>query len=138
MEKGMRSVKQKNGKSILVVDDNEDIRTLLADHLNEDGYNVVQAKDGNEALLKLKNQSFSLIITDLNMPRLDGIKLTNEVIAMGETPVLLITGELENFETRLKALKNIMLLPKPFRPEIVSMLVNKIIKESKAAEAVAA
>lgn len=127
----MNSQKLNKSKSILVVDDNEDIRIVLTSHLKEAGYNVVCAKDGFEAMQKLKNQKFSLIITDLNMPKKDGIKLTNEVSSQGEIPVLLMTGELENFEVRLRSLKNIMLLPKPFNPGIISKLVTKIIKDAK-------
>jgi len=134
----MSKVNQKNRDTILIVDDNEDIRLLLTEQLQEKGYKTVSAKNGLEAMLKLKNQNFSLIISDINMPKKDGIMLTHEILSLYETPILLMTGEVEKFELRLKLLENVMLLPKPFKPEIISMLVKKIIKESKETTSIAA
>ena len=113
---------------ILIVDDDQAIRRSMADLLSTSGYRVVQATDGLEATLKMKNQKFCLIITDLNMPKKDGIKLTNEIINAGGPPVLLMTGELDNYDIKLKTLKNVMLLPKPFNPKILPALVSKILK----------
>ncbi|OUR96850.1 hypothetical protein A9Q84_10965 [Halobacteriovorax marinus] len=134
----MLTVKQSEQDYILIVDDNQEIRDILAHSLEHGGYNVVMAKDGIEATLKMKNQDFALIITDLNLPKKDGVKLTNEIISMDTTPVLLITGELENFEIRLKNLKNVMLLPKPFKPEIIPLLVSKLISEYKKSKNISA
>ncbi|PIK15160.1 response regulator [Halobacteriovorax sp. JY17] len=117
----------RDSPQILVVDDDINIRNSLADLLATNGYIVVQAADGLEATLKMKNQNFNLIITDLNMPKKDGIKLTNEIISSGGPPVLLMTGELDNYEIKLKSLKNVMLLPKPFNPKILPALVAKIL-----------
>lgn len=116
---------------ILLVDDDSGIRGVISDLLTSKGFRVVQASDGLEATLKMKNQVFDLIITDLNMPKKDGIKLTNEIIGAGGPPVLLMTGELETYDIKLKSLKNTVLLPKPFNPKIVVALVNKILNESK-------
>lgn len=118
--------------NILLVEDDLKLRTSIKDALEEASFNVVCAADGNEATLKLKNQSFEMVVSDLNMPKKDGVKLANEIISM-DVPVLLITGELENFELRLKALKGVMLLPKPFKIEIIPALVAKILKSKAAA-----
>ncbi|WP_372651712.1 response regulator [Halobacteriovorax sp.] len=120
-----------NLPQILLVDDDSGIRGVISDLLTSKGYRVVQAADGLEATLKMKNQTFNLIITDLNMPKKDGIKLTNEIIAANGPPVLLMTGELETYDIKLKSLKNTVLLPKPFNPKIVVALVNKILNENK-------
>lgn len=120
-----------NGPQILIVDDDSKIRKSIVELLSTSGYNVVQAVDGLEASLKMKNQTFNLIITDLNMPKKDGIKLANEIISASGPPVLLMTGELDNYDIKLKTLKNVMLLPKPFNPKIIPALVDKILKANK-------
>ena len=73
-----------------------------------------------------------MVVSDLNMPKKDGVKLANDIISM-DLPVLLITGDLQTFELRLKALKGVMLLPKPFKIEIIPALVSKILKSRVAA-----
>ncbi|WP_044557318.1 response regulator [Halobacteriovorax marinus] len=125
------NTKKKDSLQILLVDDDRGIRSSMAELLSSDGYSVVEAADGLEASLKMKNQNFSLVITDLNMPKKDGIKLANEIISAGGPPVLLMTGELENYDIKLKSLKNIMLLPKPFNPKILPALVAKILNSAK-------
>ncbi len=120
-----------NLPQILLVDDDSGIRGVISDLLTTSGFKVIQAADGLEATLKMKNQNFSLVITDLNMPKKDGIKLTNEIIAANGPPVLLMTGELETYDIKLKSLENTVLLPKPFNPKIVVALVNKILSENK-------
>ena len=66
---------------ILVVDDEEGVRTFIADALEVDGHTVVQAADGVEALARLGEQSFHLIVSDLKMPRMDGLALLRAVRA---------------------------------------------------------
>jgi len=67
-----RSVMAKAEK-ILVVDDERGIRYLLSDVLSDAGFEVSMAKDGQESLDQLKGNRFALVVTDINMPRLDGI-----------------------------------------------------------------
>lgn len=62
-------------KKILVVDDDEDVRDMCTALLAENGYSVKTAANGKDALKELKNSVFDLVITDLNMPELDGIGL---------------------------------------------------------------
>ncbi|OUR97246.1 hypothetical protein A9Q84_13045 [Halobacteriovorax marinus] len=118
----------KQSLKILLVDDDMGIVDVIQASLEDAGHSVVVANDGVEASLKLKNQNFDFLITDLNLPKKDGVKLVNELMGVVKIPILMITGELSNFEIRLKNLKNVMLLPKPFNPVIVPVLVNKIFK----------
>ena len=62
-------------KSILVVDDDELMRTFIATILREDGYDVDTAADGKTGLNKVKNRDFDLVITDLKMPDMSGVDL---------------------------------------------------------------
>ncbi|WP_127717096.1 response regulator [Halobacteriovorax sp. HLS] len=118
---------------ILLVEDDVKLRNLIQTALLDADFQVICATDGLEASTKLKNQKFSMVVTDLNIPKKDGIKLANEIASSANIPVLLITGELENFEIRLKALDGVMLLPKPFKVEIIPALVAKILKTNTKA-----
>jgi two-component system, chemotaxis family, chemotaxis protein CheY len=83
-------------KSILIVDDSESIRELVSYVLNEAGYQVFIGIDGVDAQKYLDGRKIDLIITDLNMPKLDGIELVKKVRShteYGFTPILLLTTE---------------------------------------------
>jgi two-component system, NtrC family, response regulator AtoC len=78
---------------ILVVDDDEGVRTFLAEALETEGHSVVQAADGNQAWEWLQARSFSLLITDLKMPGLDGMALMKRLQAeQPEVEVILLTA----------------------------------------------
>lgn len=68
-----------SGKSVLIVDDNEHVRKLFLDFVSSNGYEVITACNGREALDILEDKSFSLLITDLNMPEMDGIELVVKI-----------------------------------------------------------
>ncbi|MHC4940347.1 MAG: response regulator [Planctomycetota bacterium] len=81
---------------ILVVDDSKFARSVIRKVLGEIGYTFVQeASDGVEALAKLRKSSFDLVMTDWNMPRMDGIELVREVRGSRDldVPVLMVSGE---------------------------------------------
>ena len=79
------------GKSILVVDDTRSMRKMMAAVLAGAGYDVAEAGDGVEALELAKGQRFDLVVTDHNMPRMDGVTLVRELRAIAEyDPVALI------------------------------------------------
>ncbi len=92
--KGGTDVPLMSQASILVVEDEEGTRFLLDQILSKAGYRVIQASDGGEALLKLGAESVDLILSDIHMPNLDGLKLL-EILNQHTvlTPVVLLTGE---------------------------------------------
>jgi len=79
---------------VLVADDAPDVRTLIETILAGDGHDVVTAADGLEALQRYLDDSFDLVCTDLEMPRLNGVELTRAVRAnrAGDVPILLVSG----------------------------------------------
>jgi general secretion pathway protein E len=81
-------------KSVLVVEDEEGTRFLLEQIISKAGYRVIQASDGSEALLRLGVGGIDLIVSDIHMPNLDGLRLL-EILNQHEikTPVILLTGE---------------------------------------------
>ncbi len=79
---------------LLVVDDDSVMRMVLRTLLRSEGYSVVTAADGEEALAKLSESPFDLLITDIRMPRLDGVRLRDRVRAEGgkALPIIFISG----------------------------------------------
>ncbi|MFB9136586.1 hybrid sensor histidine kinase/response regulator [Vibrio olivae] len=98
----------KVGKTIMIADDNHSLRTYTSILLEKQGYNIVQAADGQEVLDKLNIQSVDLIIMDLEMPQLDGIKtaslIRNSANGYSTIPILAHTGD-----SREETLENIRL-----------------------------
>ncbi len=81
------------GKSILVVDDDKDLVNLLERILVEEGYQVVKAYDGNSALTVLEEQRPDLIILDIIMPGLDGLKALDVIRRDHDVPVIMLTAK---------------------------------------------
>jgi Response regulator containing CheY-like receiver, AAA-type ATPase, and DNA-binding domains len=84
------------GKTVLIVDDSMSIRQLVKATLLTKGYTVVDACDGVDALQKLGSQRVNLVISDVNMPNMDGITLLKAIKAKPEhrfTPVIMLTTE---------------------------------------------
>ena len=85
--------------NILVVEDNRDLRELLCDALTGEGYRAYSSSDGNEALTRLEETFFDLIIADIMMPNMDGLQLTEELRRAGiDTPILIVTAR-DDYET---------------------------------------
>ncbi len=83
-------------KNVLVVDDSAAIRQSVSYVLEQEGYAVVQAEDGQAGVDKLDGTAFDLIITDVNMPRMDGIELVRQARAKSDykfTPIVVLTTE---------------------------------------------
>jgi CheY-like chemotaxis protein len=106
-------------KSILVVDDHEDVRVLLRDILEERGYHVFEAADGNEALAWCASVNFDLLIMDLVMPGREGIETIRELRKQKpRLKILAISGTVEGCYLRLARLLGADdTLSKPFDAE---------------------
>ena len=102
---------------ILVVDDDPHIRELVQVFLRKEGFDVVEAGDGVEALERMEHHKIDLAVVDVMMPRLDGWELTRQLHAAGDYPVLLLTAKGETSQ-KIKglALGADDYLVKPFEP----------------------
>jgi two-component system chemotaxis response regulator CheY len=81
---------------ILIVDDSASMRQMVTFTLKSAGYEVEEAVDGADALKKAKNKSFNIVVTDVNMPNMDGIALIKELRTLPNykfTPLLMLTTE---------------------------------------------
>jgi len=88
-------------KRILIVDDEQDIRTYLSTLLEDQGYQTVQARDGEEAMQKLLAESPDIITLDVSMPEKSGIKFFREIKTddrWKHIPVIIVTGVSEDFK----------------------------------------
>jgi DNA-binding response OmpR family regulator len=84
---------------ILLVDDEQPIQTLLSFPLQRDGYEVVAASDGNEALARFSEQQFDLVVLDLMLPRMDGLEVCKRLRAKGSTvPIIMLTAKSEEID----------------------------------------
>ena len=116
---------------ILVVDDSASMRQMVAFTLKGAGHTVVEASDGVEALASAKSGSFDLVITDVNMPNMDGITLTRELRALPNyrfTPILTLTTE-SSAEKKMagKQAGATGWLVKPFNPDQLLATAKKVL-----------
>jgi DNA-binding response OmpR family regulator len=80
---------------ILLVDDEQSIQTLLSYPLRKEGYEVVQASDGREALERFGEARFDLVILDVMMPRLDGLEVCRRLRTRSDVPIIMLTAKAE-------------------------------------------
>jgi two-component system alkaline phosphatase synthesis response regulator PhoP len=118
-------------KTILVVDDERNIIDLVRLYLEQAGYAVVEARDGDEALAQHDRIDPDLIVLDLMLPGKDGIEVTREVRRRGETPILMLTARSEDID-RIIGLEVGAddYLTKPFNPREMVARVKAILRRS--------
>ena len=118
-------------KSIMTVDDSASVRQMVSFTLREAGYNVVEASDGKDAVAKLIVADLNLIVTDLNMPNMDGIELIKTIRTIPKykfLPIIMLTTESQN-EKKMEG-KNAGAtgwIVKPFKPEQLLAVIKKVI-----------
>lgn len=83
---------------ILLVDDEQPIQTLLSFPLQKDGYEVVQASDGREALERFAEQTFDLVVLDVMLPKLDGLEVCRRLRARSRVPIIMLTAKSEEID----------------------------------------
>ena len=118
-------------KTILVVDDSSSLRQVVGIALKGAGYEVIEACDGKDALGKISGKKIHLVISDVNMPNMDGITLVKELKKLAEhrfTPIIMLTTEsqeakkLEGQAAGAKAW-----VVKPFQPAQMLAAVSKLV-----------
>ncbi len=116
-------------KPVLIVDDNPNMSSLLADMLEVFDFPSVRASDGQEALDKLKEQDFAMIITDMRMPNMTGLELLQQVKDKHpRLPVVLISGySVAEVESELDSPKPDGFLAKPFMMSDIEKLLNSLL-----------
>src|SRR6188472_714101 len=81
-----------DSSTILLVDDEDAVQKLLAYPLERDGFRVVQARDGEEALARFSEERFDLVVLDLMLPKLDGLEVCKRLRASSSVPIIMLTA----------------------------------------------
>ncbi|ACM20613.1 response receiver CheY associated with MCPs of class 34H [Geotalea daltonii FRC-32] len=119
------------GKIIMTADDSASVRQMVSFTLKQNGYEVVEAVDGKDALQKLGGQKVDMLITDLNMPNLDGIGLIKGARALPACkfiPIVMLTTESQDSKKQEgKAAGATGWIVKPFKPEQLMAVVKKVL-----------
>ena len=118
-------------KTILIVDDSASVRSVVGIALRGAGYDVIEGCDGSDALRRLTGQKVHLIISDVNMPNMDGITFLKSVKAMPAyrfTPVIMLTTESQEAKKRVGQLAGAKAwVTKPFQPPTLLSAVEKLV-----------
>jgi two-component system chemotaxis response regulator CheY len=118
-------------KTILIVDDSASVRQVVGIALRGAGYDVIEGRDGKDALAQLKGQKVHLIISDVNMPQMDGITFLKEVKQLPAyrfTPVIMLTTESQEAKKREGQLAGAKAwVVKPFQPAQLLGAVEKLV-----------
>src|SRR3954468_10395430 len=119
---------------ILIVDDDANIRQLAAVFLKDEGYDIVQASDGVEALTKLETTKVDLVVLDIMMPNMDGWELCRQLREYYDMPLLMLTAKAETSDkVQGFQLGTDDYLVKPFEPLELVVRVKALLKRYRIA-----
>lgn len=116
-------------KNILVVEDEARIRFLVRDYFTKEGFNVIEASDGEEGLLKFMNNKIDCILLDIMMPKLDGISVMKKIRINSNVPIILLTAKSQEYDKLLGyecGADDYM--TKPFSPKVLIAKVKALLK----------
>nr|WP_320131502.1 response regulator [uncultured Holophaga sp.] len=118
-------------KTIMIIDDSTSLRQVVGIALKNAGYDVLEACDGKDALAKLTGQKIHLMISDVNMPNMDGISFLKAVRLLPAykfTPIIMLTTEAgDEMKKAGQAAGAKAWVVKPFKPEVLLTAVSKLI-----------
>lgn len=114
---------------ILVVEDDQIIREGISEYLSEFGYDIVQAKDGQEALKNFESYDINLVILDIQIPFLNGLEVLKEIRKKSELPVLMLTA-FNDEEYKINAFSSLAdgYMEKPFSLPVLKVRIDSLIK----------
>jgi len=119
-------------KKILIVDDSSSVRTVVRTALTREGYSVFEAQDGSEGLQKSSGEKFDLIISDINMPNMDGLSMVAKIKENPSTkfvPVIMLTTESEHSKiAQGKSIGVKAWMVKPFDAPKLSAAVKQLVR----------
>jgi two-component system chemotaxis response regulator CheY len=120
-------------KTIVTADDSASVRQMVSFTLRQEGYEIIEAVDGQDALNKLNSSPVHMLITDLNMPNMDGIELIRQVRAAPNgnrcIPIVMLTTESQDSKKQEgKVAGATGWIVKPFKPEQLVAVVKKVLR----------
>jgi len=124
-----------DGKArVLVADDDPQMRRLVRSILEREGYEITEVVDGLDALEQIESHEFDLMLLDIDMPRLDGLGVLEELRARIKTagvPVIVLTARTDDTETRVLDLGAQDFLSKPVQPNSLQARVKAVLRRAK-------
>ena len=116
---------------ILIVDDEEMIRKLIRKYAEFEGHEVTEAVDGMDAVIKIRNIDFDLVIMDIMMPELDGFSASREIRKFSSVPIIMLSARGEEYD-KINGFEIGIddYVVKPFSPKELMLRVNAIIKRT--------
>lgn len=125
-----------NSQKILIVDDELSVRNSLKHWFMEDGFDVVTAEDGNDALDKLQEGPFDIYLVDIKMPGMDGITLQKRIKEIDEEAIVIIITAYASVDTAVDALKHgaFDYVTKPIDPDDLSHMIRNALKQKDLSE----
>ena len=119
--------------TILVVDDEAIVLEVVSDYLRKEGFTVVTAADGEEALLRFQESRPDLILLDLMLPRIDGIEVCRRIRSTSNVPIIMVTTEAEKSRVieAIKAGVNNYVV-KPFTGDTLQEKINQTLSKTEA------
>jgi two-component system, chemotaxis family, chemotaxis protein CheY len=122
------------GKKVLIVDDSSTMRQMLGLTLRKAGFEVIEGSNGQEGLQRLEGEQVALVITDLNMPVMDGIALVQAIRQLPNyrfIPILLLTTEIgDDKKQAARAAGATGWMAKPFQPESLLRVIARVLPGS--------
>jgi putative two-component system response regulator len=117
---------------ILIVDDEQMIRDLLGDTLSGAGFSSAFAEDGRQALKILNEADFDVMVTDINMPDMDGIELAKIVKSTYPTDIIVMTGQIQTYHyDEIISIGASDFVEKPFSPKEMTLRIKRVLQERK-------
>lgn len=118
-------------KTILIIEDELKIRFLLRDYLKAEGFNILEASDGDEGLFVFKNNKVDLILLDIMMPKIDGLTVLENIRTVSDIPIILLTAKSQE-EDKLYGydIGADDYITKPFSPKILVAKVKALLKRT--------
>jgi DNA-binding response OmpR family regulator len=123
-------------RRLFIADDDDQVRQVLAEYLEEEGYLVEQAADGRQALAKIADFIPDLVILDVRMPEVDGLEIVRRVHATSNVPIIILSGLTDDID-RIAGLSagSDDYVTKPIRPRELLLRIQSLLRRATAAEA---
>lgn len=133
MQYGLKAKIKMEKPKIIVVDDEESMGKFMQIMLSKEGYEVTRVQSGPEALEELKNRKFDLVIADLMMPKMDGIKLLSEVKNIDPNLSFIVMTAFASVDTAIDAMKKgaFDYITKPFKVEEIKLTIKKSLDQKR-------
>lgn len=122
--------------TVLIVDDDKEIAELIEVYLRNEGYTIHKAHDGEEALKKMENLTFHLLILDIMMPKMDGMEVCRQVRKKSNVPILMLSAKVEDMDKILGLMTGADdYMIKPFNPLELTARVKALLRRANYQQA---